>query len=128
MSPTILVIDDDPDFLKLMKHVLDLHGYETELKSSAEEGLAYFEANCADIKLVIIDVLMRGTMGPELVKRLRSLQPTIKVLFASAYALEIIDPATQCAFPLLNKPLKPMQVIDKLREILGENSPVSSIA
>jgi len=128
MPKTILVIDDDPDFLKLMKHILETHGYEAELVPSAQEGLGYFEENCADIKLVIIDVLMRGTMGPELVKRLRSLQPDIKVLFASAYALEIIDPATQSAFPLLNKPLKPKQVIDKLREMIGEISPLSSIA
>ena len=73
-----------------------------------------------DINLVIIDVLMRGMMGTELVNRLRGRQPEIKVLFASAYALEIIDPATQRAFPLLNKPLKPVQVIDKLREMIGE--------
>jgi hypothetical protein len=63
-----------------------------------------------------------------LVKRLRNLQPKIKVLFASAYALEIIDQATQCAFPLLNKPLKPIQVIEKVREILDQDAPPSSIA
>jgi two-component system cell cycle sensor histidine kinase/response regulator CckA len=122
MNKAILVIDDDVDFLKLMKHILELHGYEAELKSSAEEGLTYFAENCAEIKLVIIDVLMRGMMGPELVKRLRGLQPKIKVLFASAYALEIIDQATQSAFPLLNKPVKPTQLIEKVRELVGEGS------
>jgi len=128
MSKTILVIDDDIDFLRLMKYALELHEYEAELKSSAQAGLAYFEENLATTKLVIIDVLMPGMMGPELVNRLRSLQPKIKVLFASAYALEIIDSTTQGAFPLLHKPLDPMQVIEKVREILAEDSQPISIA
>jgi two-component system cell cycle sensor histidine kinase/response regulator CckA len=122
MPQTILVIDDDADFLKLIEHTLKLHGYEVELQPSAQAGLAYFEENWAETKLVIIDVLMPGMMGPELVKRLRSLQPKIKVIFASAYALAIIDEATQCAFPLLNKPVRPAQVIEKVREMLGDDS------
>ena len=111
-----------------MKYALELHEYEAELKSSAQAGLAYFEENLATTKLVIIDVLMPGMMGPELVNRLRSLQPKIKVLFASAYALEIIDSTTQGAFPLLHKPLDPMQVIEKVREILAEDSQPISMA
>jgi two-component system, cell cycle sensor histidine kinase and response regulator CckA len=122
MSKTILVIDDDVDFLRLMKHVLELQGFEAELKPSPQAGLKYFEENCAEIKLAIIDVLMPGMMGPELVKRLRTLQPEIKVLFASAYAIEIVDEATQRPFPLLHKPLKPKQAIEKIRGILAEDS------
>jgi len=128
MSKTILVIDDDLDFLKLMQHTLELRGYEAELKPSAQEGLTYFEENRATIQLVIIDVLMPGMMGPELVLRLRALQPQIKVVFASAYSLAIIDQATQRPFPLLHKPLRPMQVIEKVHEVLAENFQPSAIA
>jgi len=120
MSKTILVIDDDLDFLKLMQHTLELRGYEAELKPSEE--------NRATIQLVIIDVLMPGMMGPELVLRLRALQPQIKVVFASAYSLAIIDQATQRPFPLLHKPLRPMQVIEKVHEVLAENFQPSAIA
>jgi two-component system cell cycle sensor histidine kinase/response regulator CckA len=122
MPDKILVIDDDPDFRKLMKHILSGNGYDVELKPSAQTGLAYFQDNCENIKLVIIDILMPGMMGPELAKRLRSLQPTIKLLFASAYALEIMDQDTQSAFPLIRKPVGPQQVIERVREVLGEES------
>jgi DNA-binding NtrC family response regulator len=122
MSKPILVLDDDTDFLRLIQHTLELHGCEAELQPAAQAGLAYFEENCTEAKPAIIDVLMPGTMEPELVKRLRSRQPKIKVLFASAYALEIIDQATQRAFPLLNKPVRPPQVIEKVREMLSDES------
>jgi len=123
MGKNILVIDDDVDFLRLVEHTLKPYGYDPEIKASGQAGLDYFEKNCAEIKMVIVDVLMPGMMGPDLVERLRSFNPQIKILFASAYTLEILDHTTQSLFPLLNKPFKPMQVITTVREMLGESLP-----
>ena len=54
----ILIVDDDPDFVKITKRVLDNHGYETHTASSGAEALKLMRTTHVKPDLVLLDVMM----------------------------------------------------------------------
>ena len=54
----ILIVDDDPDFVKITKKVLDNHGYETQTASSGAEGLKVMRTAHVKPDLVLLDIMM----------------------------------------------------------------------
>ena len=58
IRPTrILIVDDDPDFVKITKKVLDSHGYETVTASSGAEALKVMRTS-VELDLVLLDIMM----------------------------------------------------------------------
>lgn len=68
-SKRILVVDDAADNLFLMEMVLQTQGYEVEVADSGQAALAKIEAEPLD--LVLLDVMMPGMNGIEVVRRIR---------------------------------------------------------
>lgn len=66
----ILIVDDDPSFLRYLDLRLQLEGHQTYMAASAEDGLGAVES--FDPTLVITDVVLPGMNGLELVRRLRA--------------------------------------------------------
>jgi len=54
----ILIVDDDPDFVKITKKVLDSHGYEIYTASSGAEALKVMRAAPVKLDLVLLDIMM----------------------------------------------------------------------
>lgn len=81
MGGKILVIDDDPDFLRVMSHGLKRVGYEVATAESAEEGLRY--AMLGQPNLVLLDVKMPTMDGWEVCRRLREMS-NVPIIFLSA--------------------------------------------
>lgn len=70
--PLILYVDDDPDYLEVMRVVLESGGYEMAEASSAEQGLEVYKRRRPD--LVIVDLMMEEVdSGTTFVKELRLL-------------------------------------------------------
>jgi two-component system cell cycle sensor histidine kinase/response regulator CckA len=82
---TILVVDDEPDVLKLVESILSESGYDVIAVKSADAAIQAFEKmpQCPD--LLLADVVMPGMSGPMLVDHLLAKQPHLKVLFMSGY-------------------------------------------
>ena len=55
---TILVVDDDPDFVKITERILQSQGYETYKASSGAEGLKVMRTAPAKPDLVLLDIMM----------------------------------------------------------------------
>src|SRR5215212_5764297 len=66
----ILVVDDNPDKLNLIKAALDLAGYNVTTATDGEEALAAIESYQPD--LVVTDVMMPRMNGYELAQRIRA--------------------------------------------------------
>jgi DNA-binding response OmpR family regulator len=81
MGGKILVIDDDPDFLRVMYHSLKRESYEVATAASAEEGLRY--AMLGRPNLVLLDVRMPTMDGWEVCRRLREMS-NVPIIFLSA--------------------------------------------
>jgi len=81
---TILVVDDEPLVRSTIVDALEEHGYVAVGVASAVEAEAWAIA-APKLDLVLTDVVMPKTTGPELVARLRSVRPELRVLYMSGY-------------------------------------------
>ncbi|HJV21265.1 MAG TPA: response regulator transcription factor [Holophagaceae bacterium] len=77
----ILVVDDDPGFRKLMEVLLLKDGYEVMLAESGAVGLDLHEAKPAD--LIVLDLVMPGVHGFEVLRTLRSLGDEVPIIVYS---------------------------------------------
>ena len=67
----VMVVDDDPDVVEILRLVLETAGYEVASASSAPQGLEKVQEFCPDV--VLLDVMMPdGTEGFQFVWKLRN--------------------------------------------------------
>ncbi|MGB9624653.1 MAG: response regulator [Phycisphaerae bacterium] len=79
----ILYVDDDQDFLDSMRVILESHGYDVAVASSAEEGLRVYKECRPD--LVIVDLMMEEVdAGAHLVKEIMALGNTAPIYMLSS--------------------------------------------
>ncbi len=78
----ILVIDDDPAVTSVLKRGLSYEGFAAESASSGAEGLTTLREHSAD--LVILDVMMPGIDGLEVLRRIRAAGESLPVLLLTA--------------------------------------------
>jgi two-component system, cell cycle sensor histidine kinase and response regulator CckA len=84
-SPTVLVVDDEPDVLRLIESILNDEGFEVIQAKSADAAIKAFESLGRRPDLLLTDVVMPGMSGPMLADRLLETEPELKVLFMSGY-------------------------------------------
>ena len=84
MSYTIAIVEDDPQLQENYIKALEREGYEVSAYAGKDEATAAFEERLPD--LVILDIMLGEELdaGFELCRHLRSLSPTIPVIFLTA--------------------------------------------
>lgn len=87
---SILVVEDEPAILGLVKTMLVRQGYDVQTASSPEEAVRIGAACRGEIRLLLTDVVMPGMNGRELASRLRAFHPGIETLFMSGYTANVI--------------------------------------
>jgi len=119
-SETILIAEDDEVLRKLVDSVLGEFGYIVILAEDGDDAIEKFKSRKDDIRLVILDMLMPGKNGKEVYDAIKALNPDIRVLFASGYAADILDTKEMlnAQFDFVMKPLSPIDLLHKVREIL----------
>ena len=81
----ILLIEDEKQVRDTIAAQLEFLGYEVLQAADGLEAIAFFK-NGVEIDLVLSDVILAGPLtGPEIVRKLRDLQPKLKVVFISGY-------------------------------------------
>ena len=102
----IHVIDDEPVIHDVLNQLLTSEGYEVESSSSGEEGLEKFSPQSTDV--VLLDLLMPGMDGIEVLRRLRKIDPAAAVIIITAYGSveSAIDAMKIGALDYIQKPFK----------------------
>jgi PAS domain S-box-containing protein len=85
---TIMVVEDEPYILKLIRDILEDHAFTVMTALDAEECLRITGEHDYRIDLVVTDVLLPDMNGIEMSRLLRQQNPSIKILFMSAHAPE----------------------------------------
>ena len=80
--PRILVVDDDPNVLSVMKRGLAYAGYSVDEAATGESALSTARDRSPD--LVILDVMLPGVDGLEVCRRLRTVSPQLPILLLTA--------------------------------------------
>jgi CheY-like chemotaxis protein len=111
MTPTVLIVDDDPAIRELVTETLRGEGYDV---ASAEDGLRALElVREREPDLVLTDIVMPHLGGPELYAQLRRDGYTCSVVLMSAHHQRIDNLAT----PMINKPFD----LDDLIQVVADN-------
>lgn len=77
----ILVFDDEPSILLMIKKMLERAGHEVDIALNGREGMELFEKNKPD--LVITDIIMPEKEGLETILELRKKNPELKIIAIS---------------------------------------------
>jgi len=77
----ILVIDDDPSILTMLKKMLEKAGHEVDSANNGSEGLDKIE--CCPPDLLVTDIVMPEKEGIELIFYLRKRNPGLKIIAIS---------------------------------------------
>lgn len=80
-SPTILVVDDEPEVLNLVKLILETAGYPVLVACNGQQTLALFENRSHSIDLLLTDINMPDTSGLELACQASETVPHLPVMF-----------------------------------------------
>jgi PAS domain S-box-containing protein len=87
---TVLLVEDDEMMRSLTRQLLEEHGYTVIEANDGKSALQWALAHSEPVDLLLTDVVMRHMSGPELVEKLSTLRPTLKVVFMSGYTGELI--------------------------------------
>ncbi len=120
-SETVLVVEDEPSVRSLVKRILTRGGFTVREAHSGDEGVAVAESMPGEIDLLLTDVIMPGALSSrEMVERIVSRRPLIRILFISGYHDDAIarQGALQTAHGLLAKPFTSAQLLRAVREAL----------
>jgi CheY-like chemotaxis protein len=118
----ILVVDDEPYVLRVLRSILEYYGYRVLVASDAVEALAVFRAR-PEIDLLIADVVMPGMNGPDLADALLEINPRLRVLFTAGMPdTPLIQSVVERGFAFLPKPYPPAVLLGKVREVLGSSA------
>lgn len=116
----VLHVEDEPDIRTITKVALEKIGQMTvESCASGPEGLDAIAAFAPD--MVLLDAMMPGMDGPEVLTRLREREDTkdIPVVFMTAkvQAQEIEGYKNLGALDVISKPIDPMKLHQQLKDI-----------
>ena len=120
----ILVIDDEPYILMMLKKMLEKVGHEVDMAINGEEGMELFNKFHAD--LIITDIVMPEKEGLETIRELKRKHPELKVIAISGGgrvdSKEYLESARLFgASRIFKKPFKQKEIIDAVEELLSED-------
>ncbi len=88
---SVLVIDDEEAVRTVSSLLLRDLGYDTLTAEDGVAGLALFEANRSVIRAVLLDVNMPHMDGRDCLKRLRRLDPNVRIIMCSGFTEEALE-------------------------------------
>ncbi|MDJ0852046.1 MAG: response regulator [Myxococcota bacterium] len=128
MSHTILVIDDEPDLLELVRVNLDQAGYRVETAADGREAMASLRRDRPD--LVVLDLMLPDVSGTDLCRQLRSSSEfsdlPIIMLTAKADEVDRVVGFELGADDYVTKPFSPRELTLRVNAVLRRKTAASA--
>jgi CheY-like chemotaxis protein len=122
----VLVVDDDPLILEVLKTVLDLEEFDVVTAADGEAGLQSLRQQRPDV--VVCDVMMPGIDGLEVCRRIKADPSTadlpVVLLTARDRAEDRVAGEDAGCDAYLTKPFSPLHLIDVISDVQVEARPV----
>lgn len=118
----VLLIDDDRELCAMLADYLGRHGFQVEAEHHGETGLQ--RALAGRFSLILLDVMLPGMDGFEVLRRLRATsQVSVLLLTARGEDVDRIVGLEIGADDYLPKPFNPRELLARMRAILRRNAP-----
>ena len=122
----ILVVDDEEDILELVRYNLVREGYAVTCAASGEKALS--AASAGSIDLIVLDLMLPGIDGLEVVRRLKEKSSTrdtpIVMLTAKGEEADVVTGLEVGADDYVTKPFSPRILIARIKAVIRRRSGV----
>jgi two-component system, cell cycle sensor histidine kinase and response regulator CckA len=119
----ILVVDDEQSILEVTAATLEKYGYRPVTAGDGAEGLAIFAQRKDEVSLVLTDISMPLMDGPAMIRALRTIEPTGKIIAMSG----LMNPQHTAQLEnlkidaFLTKPFSSEKLLITLQDVLRNN-------
>jgi PAS domain S-box-containing protein len=119
-SETILLVEDEEAVRELASRILSAKGYSVVAAKSVKEAEEWCEKQGGKIHLLLTDIIMPGTSGRELARRITVKHPQTRVLYMSGYTDNVLAQGgeLEAGLSFLQKPFTPAALVQKVRDVL----------
>jgi CheY-like chemotaxis protein len=122
MTETILICDDEPDIVALTQKFLQLGGFETITCNNGKEALKILEERYRDISLVLLDIMMPGISGKDVLLKIKSAEEYqhIKVVLftVKSFKEDIQQGKESGADGYITKPFSGSDLLEYVKDLL----------
>jgi DNA-binding NtrC family response regulator len=112
----VLLVDDEEEFVSALSERLILRGIEVDSALNGEEALARLVEK--EFEVVILDVMMPGLGGLEVLRQIKTTHPNTQVILLTGHGAtrEGIEGMRLGAFDYLIKPVDIEEMLEKMKE------------
>ena len=122
---SILVIDDEFDIVNPIKRSLQKQGFDVYGYTDPLLAFEHFKNNPNSIDLILCDIRMPQMNGYELVRRIKTLQPKVRIILMSAFEINGLEFSK--VLPSINidgfisKPVSLKNLTNRIKNCLGNS-------
>jgi two-component system phosphate regulon response regulator PhoB len=124
MAPRILVVDDEPDLLELVRFTLAQEGFAVVTAATGEDALARLRRDAPD--LLILDLMLPDVPGTEIARRLRAdaglKDLPVLMLTAKSEEVDRVVGFELGADDYVTKPFSPRELVLRVRALLRRSA------
>ena len=118
---TVLVVDDDQGVLAIARRVLSAHGYRVLTAVNGVEGVACFQQNRSEIRVVVMDMTMPQMNGLDALAGIRAQDPHVPVLLSSGYGASVAQHSGEFSGVLM-KPYSFLELLSAVEGSMGASA------
>lgn len=121
----ILVVEDEFGLQETFRDIFTMEGYEVRVAVDGVDGFDVYKQFLPD--LVFTDVVMPKMSGIDLVKKIREINPDIKVIYVSGFfgirrlSVKLDRDIAKYRYPTLAKPFKTSEMLELVKDYLSRS-------
>ena len=114
---SILVVDDDLGTCQTLSDILEAKGYQVDTAADGFQAIEKVKQSSFDV--IIIDIIMPGLNGVETYKVIKEVNPKVKAIMITAYAVEdlISQAYKEGAYQVMSKPLEIERLLQSIKNL-----------
>ncbi len=123
-QPSLLLVDDDLTFCKVLKSALEKRGYQVSVAHSVEQATPLAAQNPPEF--AVVDLKMQGASGLRLVEQLHALDPNTRIVMLTGYAAihTAIEAIKLGATHYLAKPANADEIVAAFTHVADSNATI----
>lgn len=117
---TVLLVEDEPEIRRFIVRVLAIQGYQVQEAHDGTQALALCRQHPDPIHLLLTDVVIPDTSGPELAVNVQALRPQVRLLYISAFDTGLLRQnfGLNARAAFLQKPFDAEDLLKKIQDAL----------
>ncbi len=121
MPGCILIVDDEPQLVQIMRRYLERLGYRVASAGSAAAAWKAVQADPQAYAAAVVDITLSGMGGEELSRRMLEANPDMRVIASSGYPVDLrhLEERAPGRIAFLHKPFTAEMLTETVKRLLG---------